>query len=563
MTERLDSETAEWPLRPWLMAGLCAVAGFVFHLLVDEQPGQGISIARQVGATFVAVATLSFAITVERVRWHWAVAFALFWGLVIAFVGWFTAGYNHRGEIVEFPFLSGIVAVLIAAPLFQTVRDEGRWSFPYRRLHSHAWTDAVIGAAGFAFTGITFLLAFLIASLFDVIGIDLLKDLLNEAWFNWTLAGFAFGAAVGLLRERDRLVGTLQRLVMVVLSVLAPVLAAALAIFLLSIPFTGLQGLWESWVSAAALLLAASVGAVLLANAVIGDGREDKARNSLLQISAMVLIAVILPLAGLAGFAMGIRIGEYGWTPERIWGAVAVAVALSYGIAGWWAVARGRGNFDELLRPLQTRLAIGLCALTVLLALPILDFGAISARSQMARLERGAIDAERFDWAAMAFDFGPAGRKRLRELAGRGPAQWRNKAAAALGSTERYAVAEQTRAAVEADQVARQARILSPDLRVTPELLRRIAVRRLCSDGAECALLKIDDQRVLVLSSRGDESFLSSHVVDLSTPIDVEVARAMPAPPKGVDLGTAKIELRPVTRRQLHVNGQPVGEVIE
>jgi hypothetical protein len=62
------------------------------------------------------------------------------------------------------------------------------------------------------------------------------KELLQESWFGWMLAGFAFGAAVGLLRERDALVGTLQRLVMVVLGVLAPVLAIALTLFLLSCP---------------------------------------------------------------------------------------------------------------------------------------------------------------------------------------------------------------------------------------------------------------------------------------------------------------------------------------
>ena len=160
---------------------------------------------------------------------------------MIALVGWFTARYNQQADIFELPFLSGLFAVLLAAPLFQTVRDEGAWRFPYARLHRHAWTDAVIGAAASLFTGITFLLAWLIASLFDLIGIDPIKDLLQEDWFGWMLAGFAFGGAVGLLRERDALVATLQRLVMVVLSVLAPVLAVALTAFLLSLPFTGLR----------------------------------------------------------------------------------------------------------------------------------------------------------------------------------------------------------------------------------------------------------------------------------------------------------------------------------
>ena len=130
---------------------------------------------------------------------------------MIALVGWFTARYNQIPNIFEFPFLSGILAVLIAAPLFQTIRDEGAWRFPYARLHRHAWTDAVIGAASLAFTGVTFLLAWLIATLFDVIGIEAIKDLLQEEWFGWMLAGLAFGGAVGILRERDALVA-LQRM---------------------------------------------------------------------------------------------------------------------------------------------------------------------------------------------------------------------------------------------------------------------------------------------------------------------------------------------------------------
>ena len=563
MAERLDSQTQEWPLRPWIMAAICAVGGLLFHLLTDHDYAQPLSPERQAAATFVAVAAVSFVLTVERVRWWWSLAFALCWGLVIALVGWFSAGYNRQGEIFEFPFLSGVFAVFLAAPLFQTARDEGRWTFPYRRLHSHAWTDAVIGAASLVFTGITFLLALLIASLFEIIGIDFLEDLLNEEWFGWTLAGFAFGAAVGLLRERDRLVATLQRLVMVVLSVLAPVLAFALAAFLLSIPFTGLDKLWDSWISAAALLLVASAGAILLANAVIGDGADDRSRSRILRFSALVLVAVVLPLAVLAALAMGIRIGEYGWTPERIWGAIAAGVAIVYGLGGWWTIWCARRNFDEPLRPLQTKLAIALCGLALFLALPILDFGAISARSQIARLESGKVEPAKFDWAAMAFDFGPAGRARLREVARSGPAGWRDMAAAALESDHRYAIAEQTRAATEVDELAGRVRVMSPDIRLTRDLLRRIAMRRMCPEDAQCALLRVDAERVLLVASHGEQRRLTSMMIDLSQPADVEVAPAPPAPAAGADLDAARIELRPVPRRQLFVNGQPLGEPFE
>ena len=563
MAERLDAQTEDWPQRPWIMAAICAVGGLLFHFLTDHLYSEALSATRQAAATFVAVGTLSFVLTVERLRWSWAAAFAVGWGLVVALVGWFSAGYNRNGDIFEFPYLAGLFAVILAAPLFQTARDEGAWRFPYRRLHSHAWTDAVIGAASLFFTGITFLLAYLIASLFEIIGIDFLEELLNEEWFGWTLAGFAFGAAVGMLRERDRLVAILQRLVMVVFAVLAPVLAFALVAFLLSIPFTGLEKLWDGWLSAAALLLVASAGAILLANAVIGDGVEDRSPSRILQWSALALVAVVLPLAVLAGLAMGIRIGEYGWTPERIWGAIAVGVALAYGLGGWWAIWRARRGFDEPLRPLQTKLAIGLCGLALFLALPIVDFGAISARSQVARLESSKIEPDQFDWAAMAFDFGPAGRKRLAEIARSGPTAWRTLAAAALRSDQRWALAEQTRAATEADDVGTRIRLLSSDIRLTPDLLRRIAIRRQCPKEAQCALMRLDADRLLLVTARGERRHLSSIVIDLTQPEHIDVVPAPPAPGAGADLDTARIKLRPVARRQLFVDGQPVGEPFE
>ena len=52
----------------------------------------------------------------------------------------------------------------------------------------------MIDAASAAFTGISFLLAYLIAQLFDLIGIEFFTELLRKDWFNALLAGFAFGA---------------------------------------------------------------------------------------------------------------------------------------------------------------------------------------------------------------------------------------------------------------------------------------------------------------------------------------------------------------------------------
>jgi hypothetical protein len=488
MNERLDERSGEWPLRPWIMASIGALAGLAFHFLTKHGFSELLVPWREAAATFVAIATLSFLITVERLRLPWSVLFAIAWGAVIALVGWFTARYNADPTIFEWPYLSGLFAVMLAAPLFQTARDQGRWNLPYEQLHSHAWADAVIGAASLAFTGIVFLLAWLIAGLFDLIGIEQVRKLLEHGWFSWSLSGFAFGASVGLLRERDRLLPMLQRLVRIVLAVLAPPLAVALAAFLASIPFTGLQKFWKSGVPATPLLLLAGAGAILLANTVFADNSEARSKSQVLRWSSLLLVVVILPLAAIAALSIGIRIGQYGWTPERMWGVVAVTVAIAYGLAGWYAIWRGRLNFDDPLRPLQTILALGVCGLALFLALPVLDFGAISAGSQLDRLKAGKVTPANFDWQAMAFKFGPAGRSKLEEIAAKGPANLRPMAQASLNAKSQWEV---TPDKIVAGPPPADVTIYPPGTQIPSELRDLLlhgdkGEKGFCSDGGAC-----------------------------------------------------------------------------
>jgi hypothetical protein len=564
MSERFDTEDRDWPSRPWIMAAIGAVGGLIVHLLTDTYNySNPMPVWKQAATCFTIVGTVSFLLTVELRRWTWSLAFAVGWGAVIALIGWFTAQYNHHGEIIEFPFLSGILAVLIAAPLFQTIRDEGAWRFPYARLHRHAWTDAVIGAASLVFTGITFLLAFLIAALFDVIGIEAIQDLLDEEWFGWMLAGFAFGAALGLLRERDALVATLQKLVMVVLSVLAPVLAVALAAFLLSLPFTGLSGLWESDIPATPMLLLSGAGAILLVNAVIGNGKEERNPSRWLQYAALTLVVCVLPLAVLAAMSMGERISQYGWTPERIWGVVAVTIAIAYGLAAWWAVYKGRKDFDDALRPLQTNLAIGLCGLALFLALPILDFGAISTRSQISRLESGRVAVNEFDWAALKYDFGPAGRDALNRYAESGNSEERKLAGAVIRLDNRYEVERAVDADKRAERLETYVEVASPDIVLTEGLRRNIANMRECGEHMKCKLFRLDEHRLILLTVNKLTNGLERLILD-ERKFDGVAEKNYPQPDaKGLDMSQVTIEVRDVPTKQVFVNGQAVGDPFE
>lgn len=563
---RLDDSDPPWPLRPWIMAAICAAAGLIFHLLIDHSYDEALAPWRSALAAAVAVATLVFVLGVEKRRWHWALGFALLWGAILGLIAWQTAAYNLQGNPIEWPFWSGVLAVLVATPLFQTRRDVAPdwrfwklWTMPYARLHSHAWTDAVIGAASLAFVGITFLLIVLIGQMFKLIGINLIYDLLNDEWFGWMLAGAAFGGAVGLLRERDKLVATLQRLVMIVLAVLAPVLAVALVLFLVSLPGTGLQKLWDSGFSTAALMMAVAAFAVLLANAVIGNGSDDRATNPALRWAAPVLAVAVLPLAIIALYSMMLRIGQYGWTPERIWGVIAATIALAYGLAGLWAVVRGRRDFDDWLRPLQQKLAIGLMLLALFLALPIVDFGAISTRDQLARLNAGTTKPEKFDWAAMAFDFGPSGRAALATLA-RSPHKARADAAkAALAATNRWDLSG-PRVPTLLKPFAERLRVVPADRGLPAEAIDRIAGSYMCSRAKACVAVWLDDRRLGVLGQNVPGESLNFDLVtqdDAGRWIVGERAEASPHHRPELDLSKARIEIETVQQRRITVDGVP------
>jgi aspartyl/glutamyl-tRNA(Asn/Gln) amidotransferase C subunit len=230
------------------------------------------------------------------------------------------------------------------------------------------------------------LLTLLLSELFNLIGIDLLRRLLDRGWFPLMIAGAAFGGAVGLLRDRDSVIGTLQKVARAILSVLAPVLAAGLVLFVLALPFTGLEPLWSKTKSTTPLLLLCVLASVVLVNATAGNNEEEEARAPLLRWSGMGLIAVMLPLALVAAVSLGKRVGQYGYTPERLWAAVFVfgvaAVALGYLVS----LVRGRLAWPSVLRRTNVMLAAGVCILALFLAMPVLNFGSLSASDQLARI---------------------------------------------------------------------------------------------------------------------------------------------------------------------------------
>jgi hypothetical protein len=554
--DRLDH--APWPLRAVILAVLGAFSGLVFyHLAYGPQTEMEAALA-----ALIAIFGIALSFSLERLRWEWSVAFAGFGAIVAAAIAWWNGSPEGWNADEGWHFASAVAAVAIAVPLFQAARDEGRLRLVPAAVHAHAWTNIILAGAAVAFVGATLLLSFLLSELFALIGVDFLRNLMRKGGFVMALACAAFGGAAGLLRDRDVVTTILQRVGRTILSVLAPVLAAGLVFFVLALPFTGLDALWEQTKATTPILIACMAGALILTNAVAGNSAEEEAKAPALRWSAMALIACLVPLALVAAISTAKRIGQHGFTPDRLWAAVFVSIALAVAVGYALALFRGRLAWPERLRVANVRLAAGICLLALFLALPILNFGALSARDQVARLENGRVSPNQFDWRALRFDFGPEGRKALRRLAGSGA--YREFAAQALAADEPWAIPEPSPLPPTPARVR-----IDGGMAASPALMETITATRRCNGPSDfCRLVVLGPAQAvlvtaacptcppfpLVLERRADGRWTQRDPdgdLIASGGFDERV------------LESGRVEVRTLPKRQVYLDGRPVGQIFD
>jgi flagellar biosynthesis protein FliQ len=569
-----SGEVHDWPLRAWGLALLGGLAGLAIHFLVKTEAvapaKEYASDLRLAAATFVGVGALMFGVLVERTRVLWSLGFAAFSAAIVAFTTYWNGPFGWGNNEEPWRLACALLSVVIAAPLFQAWRshyDEapGRFVIPYHDAYHHAWTNVVLWCAAWAFVGVTWLMAFLLGSLFKLIGIALLRELLDKDWMILLLTGAALGAGIALLRDREHILGLLQRVVTTVLAVLAPVLALGLIVFLLAIPFTGLAPLWNATKSTTPILLGCIIGALCLANAVIGETDAQGARSPVLRVSAVALGLTMLPLAIIAAISTGSRIHQYGLTPERLWAVVFTAIACAYGLAYLVTLVHRRTAAACYVRTANQHLAIGLCALAFVLSTPLVNFGALSTSDQLARLQNGTTPADRFDWRALRFDFGKSGLEATKKLAKQGatPAI-RDGATEVLKAKDRWVLNLGEDGATNRPIDQTRLTILPRKIALPAQLLKELPTYHACGQQGACTIIHdagsneaVIQQggRVHLWKRKGDKWAAAPNInpypnAERLTKIENSMA-------------TRKVEIRNITRRQLFVDGEPIGDLFE
>ncbi|KAF1687476.1 DUF4153 domain-containing protein [Pseudoxanthomonas broegbernensis] len=371
--------------------------------------------------TLVLTVPTAMALSVQDLRdarfWRHAAALSALFLALAAWAGWNATGApGLRSSQVLGPFGAALaIGLFVALPWLQCRLAHGNWRAPYPALFEHAWQNALTLALAALFTGICWAVLYLWGRLFALVDVHFFRDLFGEDAFVHLATGAMAGLGILIGRTQQRPVQVARQILFAVFKGLLPLLAFIAVLFVASLLFTGLEPLWRTR-SAATLLVNVVVLLVVFANAVYQDGEGERPYPAWLRRMVEAGLLVLPLYAGLALYAMGLRIAQYGWTADRFWAGLVAVVAALYALGYAWSVLRSRGVWLGPLRGVNMVLSWMVMALVVLANSPALDAQRISAASQAQRLREAAPELAREDLAYLRFDLGRRGYRAVQAL---------------------------------------------------------------------------------------------------------------------------------------------------
>ncbi|WP_082221474.1 DUF4153 domain-containing protein [Herbaspirillum chlorophenolicum] len=315
------------------------------------------------------------------------------------------------------PLLVGLLTVglFIAQSMALAASADGRWIASYHSYFALAWKLLLQIAFATLFTLLLWVVLYTGATLFVLVKLDFLHKLISKAWFNMPVSALAFSTALHLTDVKPVIISSVRKLLLAVLSWLLPLAVVIIAGFLAGLLFTSLQPLWETR-NASKVLLGTTALLVLLANMVYQDGLPATgAPRRFITLCLRLACVLPLPLVALAVYALGLRVAQYGWTVERITGALTIVVAAIYAL-GYAAAGLRRDPRLGLVAPTNVASSFAILAVFVAVLSPLADPARIAVADQLARLKNGKTEAGNFDVRFMRFEGQRYGVQALVEL---------------------------------------------------------------------------------------------------------------------------------------------------
>jgi Domain of unknown function (DUF4153) len=418
LTAALDDKT--WPATNGLiLAPLLAVSFYIPPLAIQALG----NLRTRTFVIWIAVATAVLAALATYDVWA---AWPLDWT--------YPAGWEpHVMPSAAFFFLAAI-GLFVAHSLILGGDVDRRTMAKYTTHFDVAWKLALQFGLSLVFVGVFWILLRLGAALFALIKLDFFERLIAHRWFAIPATAMAMATAIHVTDVRAGLVRGTRTLVLVLLSWLLPLLALIVAGFLASLPFTGLAPLWK-FGHASVLLLGTASALIVLINAAHQDG--EHLPPAILRLAGSLASFLLVPLAILAGYALSLRVSQYGWTGDRVITGSIVAVVAFYA-ASYAVAALPRGIWLKRIETWNFYAALLILAGVLALLTPLANPARVSIADQMARLRDGRTKPASFDFSYLRWSGGRYGRDALALLATDKDAFTREQAHVTLQTKNQY-----------------------------------------------------------------------------------------------------------------------------
>ncbi|EPM1689008.1 DUF4153 domain-containing protein [Citrobacter freundii] len=329
----------------------------------------------------------------QRALWYWM---ALIFVVVLAMSAWLKWQVEdsdkwRQHEVFMFYGWRLLLMAMLALPWIQyslhVSREQARYPHFYRQL----WLNALTLLIVFVANGLFWLVLLLWREMFKLVGIPFFSTLFFDTdWFGYVAFGLITALAVVLARTQSRLVTAVQKLLTFIATGLLPLVALLALMFILTLPFTGLEVISQR-VSAAGLMSTLTLLLLLLMAIVREPQKEALPYPGALRylIKCSLIVAPIYML--IAGWSLWVRIQQYGWTPERLYGVLVVVVLLVWSFGYLASILRRGRNPLELQGPVILGVSLLALGLLVLLSSPVIDAWRISVNSHMGLYHSGKI----------------------------------------------------------------------------------------------------------------------------------------------------------------------------
>jgi uncharacterized protein DUF4153 len=353
-----------------------------------------------------------------------------------AYVGWVNGPVGdlrpaRSGTVLLF----GCLTVLVWFVALPFLRLGFRGIFTprgYAALFDEAWRLAITLAFAAVFVGLLWGLLGLFVGLFEIIDVRWPKEIVSRRYFYYPVTCAAASFAIGLTDVKPEMFRALRNLHLGVLRWLSVLASAIVLLFLGTVVVEGVDVLWKTRFATWALI-ALAVALVTLYNTVYQDGGQTERLPRPLGWLVRAALAAGPALAGLAFWALALRLRQHGVSEDRIYALLVVTIVAGY-LVGYCMVALlgGRAPFEVR----QVNVVMALVTIGVLLSVhsPILDLKRFAVRSQLARL---ADVGERFDFHYLRHDAGRHGILALQALSGTGDPAVAAQARSALAEVNR------------------------------------------------------------------------------------------------------------------------------